>query len=661
MLEAARRAGVARVVNSSTGGAIYGDADAIPTAEDHPPAPMAPYGQSKHAAEGYVGLYGRLHGLSAVSLRYANVYGPRQDPHGEGGVVAIFCGKLVEGGTPVVFGDGLQTRDYVYVGDVVAANLAAAGVGLGGRVQHRDRDGDDGDRAGGRAARARRRRAFALEHAPGAPGEVIRSAVDPALAREVLGWEAQVALAEGLGARSPGPRLSGASCARPRQGTAAGRRTSGLGSPHRGETTRRGRSHARYQHLHPPDHQRIASAFLALTDDPAAEAVQRSLAKVAAAFAAALVLALAAPMTWLRPRRRSARARSATSPPRRSATPRPRSRGRRRGRRRRRADGAGRVVRPSAGSRRWPSRRRGSARSRPRPTWGLEEGDAIAPGRTVLRRLGGGRRYEVFLVWDEHRLAVLVAKVLRPDQAERPGGGCATCAARASCSAASPTRGRARLRRRRRRAVPAPRDRAPRGPDAAVAAGAPRPGRPRAAPAARAPHRLRAALPRRRGGRAPRRQARQRRDGRAAAADRLQRRARHWRQRAPARASRPAPTPTWRPEQCDRARGALGPAADVFGLGATMHHALAGERPFPRAAGAGSSADPRCASRSSRARPRRCRAARRRRWPGCSRAMLGPRTGRPPDRGRGRRARSSRWSPSCRGGSCWPPRLRARR
>src|SRR5215210_7762113 len=83
VLEAARRAGVARVVNSSTGGAIYGEADSIPTAERTTPAPMAPYGQSKHAAEGYCGLYGRLHGVSTVSLRYANVYGPRQDPHGE--------------------------------------------------------------------------------------------------------------------------------------------------------------------------------------------------------------------------------------------------------------------------------------------------------------------------------------------------------------------------------------------------------------------------------------------------------------------------------------------------------------------------------------------------------------------------------------------------
>jgi UDP-glucose 4-epimerase len=132
VLEAARRAGVGRVVNSSTGGAIYGDAGTIPTPEDHAAAPMAPYGQSKLAAEGYLGLYARLYGLSTASLRYANVYGPRQDPHGEGGVVAIFCGKLAEGGTPVAFGDGRQTRDFVYVGDVVSANLAAAESGWAG-------------------------------------------------------------------------------------------------------------------------------------------------------------------------------------------------------------------------------------------------------------------------------------------------------------------------------------------------------------------------------------------------------------------------------------------------------------------------------------------------------------------------------------------------
>src|SRR4051812_46272062 len=197
VLEAARRAGVRRVVNSSTGGAIYGDAPAIPTSEGPAPAPMAPYGQSKHAAEGYCGLYERLHGLSTVSLRYANVYGPRQDPHGEGGVVAIFCGKLVEGGTPLAFGDGLQTRDYVYVGDVVAANLAAAASGwedacnIGTGTETTVVELADALRALGDGP-------FDLEHAPERPGEVIRSAVNPALAREVLGWEPRVELPEGL-------------------------------------------------------------------------------------------------------------------------------------------------------------------------------------------------------------------------------------------------------------------------------------------------------------------------------------------------------------------------------------------------------------------------------------------------------------------------------
>jgi UDP-glucose 4-epimerase len=198
VLEAARRAGVGRIVNSSTGGAIYGDAGSIPTAEDTAPAPMAPYGQSKHAAEGYCGLYERLHGLSTVSLRYANVYGPRQDPHGEGGVVAIFCGKLVEGGTPVAFGDGLQTRDYVFVGDIVAANLAAAeaswsgacNIGTGTETTVVELAAALRELGGGTP--------FELEHAPERPGEVIRSAVDPSLARQALGWEARVALPEGL-------------------------------------------------------------------------------------------------------------------------------------------------------------------------------------------------------------------------------------------------------------------------------------------------------------------------------------------------------------------------------------------------------------------------------------------------------------------------------
>src|ERR1700733_3069288 len=134
VLEAARRAGVKRLVNTSTGGGLYGDADVLPTPEDHEIKPMAPYGQGKLAAEGYWERSTRLHGLSTVSLRYGNVYGPRQDVHGEAGVVAIFCGHLVEGRTPTVFGDGRQTRDWVDVSDVVAANLLAAGSELTGPV-----------------------------------------------------------------------------------------------------------------------------------------------------------------------------------------------------------------------------------------------------------------------------------------------------------------------------------------------------------------------------------------------------------------------------------------------------------------------------------------------------------------------------------------------
>jgi UDP-glucose 4-epimerase len=198
VLEAARRARVPRVVNSSTGGAIYGDAGTIPTPEDHLAAPMAPYGQSKLAAEGYLGLYARLHGLSSVSLRYANVYGPRQDPHGEGGVVAIFCGKLVEGGTPVAFGDGRQTRDFIYVGDVVSANLAAAGTdwagscNVGTGTETSVIELADALRAFGNGT------PFELSYAPARTGEIERSAVDPALAREVLDWRAEVGLADGL-------------------------------------------------------------------------------------------------------------------------------------------------------------------------------------------------------------------------------------------------------------------------------------------------------------------------------------------------------------------------------------------------------------------------------------------------------------------------------
>jgi UDP-glucose 4-epimerase len=200
VLEAARAVGVPRVVNTSSGGAIYGDAEVLPTPEATFPAPMAPYGQSKFAAEGYCDLYTRLHGLSITSLRYGNVFGPRQDPLGEAGVIAIFCGRLQEGVSPTVYGDGRQTRDYVYVGDIVAANLAAAdsgatgpfNIGRGEEVSVLD------------VVEALREIApaaaevFAPVFEPARLGELERSCVDPSRARAELGWEARTGLVEGL-------------------------------------------------------------------------------------------------------------------------------------------------------------------------------------------------------------------------------------------------------------------------------------------------------------------------------------------------------------------------------------------------------------------------------------------------------------------------------
>ncbi|HEV3054156.1 MAG TPA: NAD-dependent epimerase/dehydratase family protein [Solirubrobacteraceae bacterium] len=198
VLEAARRAGARRVINTSTGGGLYGDAELLPTPEDYPIRALAPYGQGKHAGEGYCELYSRLHGLSTVSLRYGNVYGPRQDPCGEGGVVAIFCGHVVTGATPTVFGDGRQTRDWVEVSDVVAANLLAADAELTGPINighGRETSVLElldalNDVAPGRLA--------APQFAPERPGEVRRSCLDVSRARAELGWEARVELRDGL-------------------------------------------------------------------------------------------------------------------------------------------------------------------------------------------------------------------------------------------------------------------------------------------------------------------------------------------------------------------------------------------------------------------------------------------------------------------------------
>ena len=198
VLEAALSVGARRVVFSSTGGGLYGDAELLPTPEDYPIRPLAPYGQGKHAAEGYSELYTRLHGLSTISLRYGNVYGPRQDVHGEAGVVAIFCGCLVEKRTPTVFGDGRQTRDWVDVADVVRANLLAAdsevtgpvNIGHGQETAVLELIAALNDVSGGEMPEP--------QFAPERPGEVRRSCLDVTRAKRELGWEAEVQLRDGL-------------------------------------------------------------------------------------------------------------------------------------------------------------------------------------------------------------------------------------------------------------------------------------------------------------------------------------------------------------------------------------------------------------------------------------------------------------------------------
>ena len=197
VLAAAQAHGVGRVVFASTGGAIYGEAQALPATEEHPVAPEAPYGLSKFCAESYCALFNRLHGLSTVALRFGNVYGPRQDPLGEAGVIAIFCGRVLDGGKPVVFGDGLQTRDYVHVHDIVSANLLAAESDAGGAFNiGRGEEISVIDLIEALAPHAPN--GFTPDFKPERPGEVRHSALDASRAREVLGWKPAVGIEQGL-------------------------------------------------------------------------------------------------------------------------------------------------------------------------------------------------------------------------------------------------------------------------------------------------------------------------------------------------------------------------------------------------------------------------------------------------------------------------------
>jgi UDP-glucose 4-epimerase len=199
LLERAREDEVGRFVFASTGGAIYGEGAGrdLPLDESAECRPDAQYGQSKHCAEGYLGLYRRLYGLGAVALRLGNVYGPRQDPYGEAGVVAIFCRALADGTRPKVYGDGEQTRDYVFVSDVAAAFVAASE--LGGEGPYNIGTGEEtsvlelGRRIAGVSGGE-----FDPEMAPARLGEVQRISIDPALAADELSWSPAHELDAGL-------------------------------------------------------------------------------------------------------------------------------------------------------------------------------------------------------------------------------------------------------------------------------------------------------------------------------------------------------------------------------------------------------------------------------------------------------------------------------
>jgi UDP-glucose 4-epimerase len=205
LLEAVRKHSPrTRVVFASTGGALYGDNTTPPNFEDFKKDPESPYAVSKLTAEYYLAYYGRVHKLDTAATRFGNVYGPRQDPHGEAGVVAIFCGRILQGRALTIYGDGLQTRDYVYVGDVAESMFCAAtkplppvglldargfnvGTGIGTSVV---------DLA--RILLEEAGTTVPIEFAPKRPGEAQESFLDVGKAERLLGWTPRVSLREGL-------------------------------------------------------------------------------------------------------------------------------------------------------------------------------------------------------------------------------------------------------------------------------------------------------------------------------------------------------------------------------------------------------------------------------------------------------------------------------
>jgi UDP-glucose 4-epimerase len=197
LLECCVRHGVERVIYASTGGALYGEARYIPADENHPIDPLSPYGVSKHAVERYLYAYRHSHGLQYVVLRYPNVYGPRQDPHGEAGVVAIFSRQLLERKQPTIFGDGTKTRDYCYVGDIVEANILALN-GPAGGVYNLGRGIEVSDLEVFAGVREAVGTNIAPVFTAVRPGEVEHIALDASKAERELGWRWKVDLIAGI-------------------------------------------------------------------------------------------------------------------------------------------------------------------------------------------------------------------------------------------------------------------------------------------------------------------------------------------------------------------------------------------------------------------------------------------------------------------------------
>jgi UDP-glucose 4-epimerase len=197
LLEAARRHGVRKVIYASTGGAAYGEPQYLPVDERHPVNPLDPYGASKHHVEHYLFLYRKNYSLEYTTLRYPNVYGPRQDPLGEAGVVAIFAGRMLSGGQPTINGSGQQERDFCYVTDIARANVLALDRGDGALVNLGSGVGTSVNRIF-----ATLREATGYQgpetHGPAKLGEVSRIYLDASAAREVLEWEPRVSLQEGI-------------------------------------------------------------------------------------------------------------------------------------------------------------------------------------------------------------------------------------------------------------------------------------------------------------------------------------------------------------------------------------------------------------------------------------------------------------------------------